>query len=383
MTRRKRLLFYSDAAEYGGHEAMTVEAAHHLAANQQDLDIAFAFHEENARLAKKLLEIQCCCRKVELKPLSHRSGSLQAIRTLLSPSKVNAIVEFMEQAEPDLVIVSQGRIESGSMGLLAAKRAGLRTISYIPMAHHTAVSGKPIATGLREKINGYFYRLPDKIVTISESARRMLLARGVICDVAVVPNGVATRTIRKSERERFRATHGIGTDEYVIAVLGRIEFRQKAQDLAVQTIASFRRELFDCRFLFVGSGPDEQQLRKMIANLDLARIAHVLPWSDDPAEVYAGIDMLLIPSRFEGVPLVMLEAMSCGLPVVASNVDGMAELLPRAWLFARGNSRAMTDTILQVKNSDNAALAQSNKEFIRSEFSIARFGAKFSEAVLA
>ena len=383
MKQGKRLLFYSDAAEYGGHEALTVEAARHLAASRQDLDIAFAFYAENTRLTKKLREIQCCCRKVELKPLSHRSGSLQAIRTLLSPSKVNAIAEFMEQAEPDLVIVAQGRIESGSMGLLAAKRAGFRTISYIPMAHHTAVSGKPIATGLREKINGYFYRLPDKIVTVSESARRMLLARGATCDVAVVPNGVSVRTIRHSERERFRAAHAIGKDEYVIAVLGRIEFRQKAQDLAIQTIASFRRELSDCRFLFVGNGPDERQLNKMIANLGLARNALLLPWCDDPVEVYAGIDLLLIPSRFEGVPLVMLEAMSCGLPVVASNTDGMAELLPRAWLFAPGNSRAMTETILQVKNSDNAALAHSHQEFIRNEFSIAQFGAKFSEAVLA
>lgn len=383
MKQGQRLLFYSDAAEYGGHEAMTVEAARHLATNRQDSDIAFAFYEENTRLAKKLLEIRCCCRNVELKPLSHRSGSLQAIRTLLSPGKVNAIAEFMVKAEPDLVIVSQGRIESGSMGLLAAKRAGFRTISYIPMAHHTAVSGKPIASGLRERINEYFYRLPDKIVTISESARRMLLARGVTCDVAVVPNGVAVRTIRQWERERFRAAHAIGNDEYVIAILGRIEFRQKAQDLAIQTIASFRRELFECRFLFVGNGPDEQQLKKMIATLDLTRNAHILPWSDDPAEVYAGIDMLLIPSRFEGVPLVMLEAMSCGLPVVASDIDGMADLLPRAWLFAAGNSRAMTETILQVKNSDNHALAHSHQEFIRNQFSIARFGTKFSEAVLA
>jgi glycosyltransferase involved in cell wall biosynthesis len=79
----------------------------------------------------------------------------------------------------------------------------------------------------------------------------------------------------------------------------------------------------------------------------------------------------------------MLEAMSCGLPVVASNIDGMAELLPRAWLFAPGNSRAMTETILQVKNSDHAALAHSHQEFIRNEFSIERFGTKFTEAVLA
>jgi len=383
MTTRKRLFFYSDAPEFGGHEAMTVEAARHLAASKQDLDVRFAFYQKNKQLAMKLLEIQRCSGNLELKTLQYGSASLQAMRTLLNSRKVDSIVQLMERAQPDMVIVSQGRIESGSMGLLAAKRAGLRTISYLPMAHHTAVSGKPIATGLREKINRYFYRLPDKIVTISEGARRMLRARGVVCDVAVVPNGVAVRAIRPSERQTFRVAHGIGNDEYVVAVFGRIAFRQKAQDFAVETIATFRRELLGCRFLFIGSGPDEQQLKTKISSLDLARRAQVLPWNDDPAEVYAGIDMLLIPSRFEGVPLVMLEAMSCGLPIVASNVDGMAELLPSEWLFACGNPKAMADTILQVRNGDNASLAQSNKEFVLSECSIARFGNRFSEAVLA
>jgi len=121
----------------------------------------------------------------------------------------------------------------------------------------------------------------------------------------------------------------------------------------------------------------------MIANSNLTGRVQVLPWSDNPAEIYAGIDMLWIPSRFEGVPLVMLEAMSCGLPVVASDVDGMAELLPEGWLYPSGNLRAMIDTILRVKNSDYAALAESNKDIVLREFSITRFRMKFSEAVFA
>jgi len=382
MTLPKRLLFYTDAAEYGGHEAMTVEAAQHFAASNRDIAVAFAFYGKNDRLSKKLVEIKNSFGNLELHPLQLRSQSLQSCRTLISPGKVNTIKVLMKRIRPDVVVVSQGRIESGSMGLLAAKRAGLHTITYIPMAHHTSISGKPFATEFRERVNGYFYRLPDKIITISEGARRMLLARGATPDVVVVPNGVEVRTIREPERETFRGAHGIQRHDYVVAVVGRIDFRQKAQDFAVQAIARFRRELANCRFLFIGGGPDERQLRTMIANSDLTGRVQVLPWSEDPAEIYAGIDMLLIPSRFEGVPLVMLEAMSCGLPVVASNVDGMAELLPEGWLFPRGNSRAMMDTLLCVKNSDYAALAESNRDLVSREFSVARFCTKFSEAVL-
>src|SRR5260370_1961511 len=211
----------------------------------------------------------------------------------------------------------------------------------------------------------------------------MLLARGATPNVVVVPNGVEVRTVRESERETFREAHRMQGCEYVVAGVGRIDVRQKAQDFAVQVIARFRHELAGCRFVFIGGGPDELQLEAMIADVDLTQVAKVLPWSDNQGEIYAGIDMLLIPSRFEGVPLVMLEAMSCGLPVVASNVDGMAEVLPEAWLFASGNSRAMIDALLRVKNSDYAALAESNKDLVLREFSITRFCMKFSEAVFA
>jgi len=120
---------------------------------------------------------------------------------------------------------------------LAAKRAGFRTISYIPLAHPVSVSGKPFALWLREKVNGYFYRLPDKIITISEGARQMLLARGTTPDVVVVPNGVEMTAIQGSDRQRFREAHGIGRDDYVVGVVGRIEFRQKGQDFAVRAVA--------------------------------------------------------------------------------------------------------------------------------------------------
>jgi len=64
--------------------------------------------------------------------------------------------------------------------------------------------------------------------------------------------------------------------------------------------------------------------------------------------------MLLIPSKFEGVPLTMLEAMARELPVIASNVDGMAEILPQSWLFPYGDCAALVDTLRRVRNSDNA-----------------------------
>jgi glycosyltransferase involved in cell wall biosynthesis len=328
----ERLLFYSDSAEYGGHEALTVEAVQYLAAHKLEVSVVFAFYEGNEPLAKRLTEIKNASGNLDLCPLKFRSRSLQPLRSLFSPWQVNAIRAAMERARPDVVVVSQGRIESGTLGLLAAKRAGLRTITYIPMAHHISVCGRPFAAGFREMVNGYFYRLPDKIITISETARRMLLTRGIRSDVVVVPNGVEVRAGRSQERDGFRHNHGLRSEDFVIATIGRIDFRQKGQDIAVQTISRYRQELVGCKFLFIGSGPDERRLREMVADSQLQVMVRVLPWTDKTPEISSGRFPCSCRRDSRAFPG-DVEAMSRKLPIVASKVDGMAEFLPEAGCF--------------------------------------------------
>jgi len=381
MSANRRVLFYSDAPEYGGHEAMTAEAVGHLC-RRDELEVSFAYYEGNDRLCGKLESIKNATGNLRLIAIPFRSRSLQAVRTLFSRGQIRRIEALMKNNDPELVIISQGRIEAGSVGLIAAKRVGIRTISYIPMAHSVSVSGKLIAVGLRDALNKYFYRLPDKYITISQSARNMLLARGAKADIIVVPNGIERINIQKSYRKGFREAHGIMESEYAVAVIGRIEFRQKRQDFALQAVAHCRQQLRDWKFLFIGDGPDEENLRKMIADFGLEELALILPWSPARAQFYAGIDMLLIPSRFEGVPLVMLEAMSCGLRIVASDVDGMADNLPKSWLFPYEDSKAMISTLIRVRADNVSALLEENRKQVAKENTFAEFGFRFANAVL-
>jgi glycosyltransferase involved in cell wall biosynthesis len=377
----KSVLFYDDAPEFGGHQVMTVLAAESLA-EREDVSVGFVFYEENAQLARRLNAIKSPSRKIQLYPVGFGSGRLQLLRTLASSGKIGNVAALIGKLNPDVVVVSQGRIEASSLGLMAAKRAGAYTISYIPMAHPVAMVGSSFLAGVRDSINSRFYRLPDKIITISESSRRMLLARGAKPEVVVVPNAVERPCMSPRDREDFRGTHHIEKDTYVVAILGRIQFKQKGQDFALQAVASFRNRLSNFQFLIVGSGPDEEKLRNMIAKLSFEQQVRVLPWKEDLRAVYAGIDMLLIPSRFEGVPLVMLEAMSAGVPIVASNVDGMAELLPHEWLFLYGDCEALIDRLRYVAAADNTKILESHKNRVAQEFTMAMFRKNFVDAVL-
>jgi glycosyltransferase involved in cell wall biosynthesis len=381
MTANRRVLFYSDSPEYGGHEAMTAEAVGHLC-RSNELEVSVAYYEGNDRLCGRLESIKNATGNLRLIPIPFKSRSLQAVRTLFSRGQIRRIEALMKNNDPELVIISQGRIEAGTVGLVAAKRVGIRTISYIPMAHCVSVSGKPIAAGIRDALNQYFYQLPDKYITISQSARNMLRARGVKADITVVPNGIEPINIQESDRKGFREVHGITEGEYAVAVIGRIEFRQKRQDFALRAVAHCRQQLRDWKFLFIGDGPDAENLRKMIADFGLEELALILPWSPARAQFYAGIDMLLIPSRFEGVPLVMLEAMSCGRPIVASDVDGMADYLPRSWLFPFEDSKAMISTLIRVRADNVSALLEENRKRVAKENTFTEFGSRFANAVL-
>jgi len=381
VTEVRRVLIYSDAAEFGGHEAMTLRGIQSLV-SRQDLDVFVMYYGGNTQFMEKLEELRSGARNLKLQPFEFRSRTLQNLRSLLTPGEVRSIQKLMLQAGPDTVVVSQGRIEMGSAGLLAASRAGLRTISYIPMAHPVSVAGRQVGVQLRDRVNQYFYSLPEKFITISESTRQMLIARGVKSEIAVVPNCVPRIAIRESDREDFRRQHGLNREDYVVAVVGRIVFRQKAQDFALKAIECFREALRGFKFLFIGDGRDEAKLRTMIAETNLGEAVRVLPWSSAPGQVYAGIDMLLIPSHFEGVPLVMLEAMSCGVRIVASDADGMAESLPKSWLFPLGDSEGLVKALRRVREQEVPDLIEANRTRVAAECDVRKFGLRFVEAIL-
>jgi len=378
----RSVLVYTDAVQYGGHEAMTLQGIQALA-SVKDTAVSVMYYQGNAELAKRLEGLRDGAENLRLLPMNFRPKRLQVLRSLVSPKAIRRIQTVFKGVGPEVVLVSQGRIESGSVGLLAAKRAGLRTISYIPMAHPVSVSAGPAAARLRDAVNRYFYRLPDKFITISEGARRMLLESGTSTDIAVVPNCIDRIDMHDTDRQKFRNKHMLLPDDYVVAVVGRIDFRQKGQDFALRSILQFRGELEHYKFLFIGEGPDEGKLRKMISVAGLEKRAFVLPWSPNKGEIYCGIDMLLIPSKYEGVPLVMLEAMLCGVRIVASNVDGMAECLPADWLFPYGDARALASALVRVRKQDATKVLEEHRALAAREYTRERFGTSFASEVLA
>ncbi len=377
-----KILFYDDAPEFGGHQVMTVAAVRSILEGNANIAVGFIYFEGNGRLRDILNKISADRQRLTLLPIAHSSSRLQNLRTLFSPRKIRSISRIMKDYAPNGIVVAQGRIEACTLGLVAAKKAGVPVVSYIPMAHRVGISGSHRGAAIRDMLNKRYYRLPDAFITLSGNMAEELRARGVTQPVEVVYNGIDTAAYPFRERKKSRAKFLLEADEYALAIVGRIQFKQKGHDFLVRALAHSLPRLGKLRLMIVGSGPDESRLREIIEDCNIDSIVTFVPWSDDLSDVYSAIDMLVIPSRFEGMPIVMLEAMYYGVPIVASAVDGMKEVLPRQWLFEYGNFLSFAEAVCRVQQSDNSELILANKNRIDTDFSQQRFGVDFLKSLL-
>jgi len=262
---------------------------------------------------------------------------------------------------PDRVLCVQGDLRQSTPGIRAARRAGIECVSYLALPHALAAMGAKLGT-LRDLRP---IPRPDRYIVISESMKQLLLERGAKQPITIVPNGIPT-PVRTAG---VPPAHGL-----TLGLFGRIEFSQKRQDFMVRTFLRHPEAFEKCRLLIAGNGPDEEKLKQMISGKENITL---LPWPNDPETLYKQIDILVIPSRYEGVPLVMLEALARGIPVMGSARDGMKDLLPEAWTFEPGNAAALIDAWKSKK--DGIAALQKK---VLNEYSLKTFQNNFCNAVL-
>lgn len=370
---RRRIVFYDDAPNFGGHELMALSLVEQLARDGLH-EVAFIASASNAELCRRLGELTP---PIRLLPTPYASQRGQWLRSYASISALLRLWRRIRGERPDLLIVVQGGIALSSLALLAGRLAGVRTLSYLPMTHDESLfAPAPLKAGLRQWLVGPFYRLPQCLVTISPrmAAYASRRRRG---PVRVVENGVAPAPLQAGSRHAVRSALGLVGDEELLLMIGRIEFWQKRHDLAVQALAIARCRGSRARLLIVGSGPDEAALRAQVQAQGLADAVHWRPWQADVAAFYAACDVLLLPSRYEGVPLVMLEAMHAGRRIVAADVDGMADLLPPAWTFPSGDAGALAERLCRRPDAADAEHLRRHRELVATHYTVDAFGRRF------
>ena len=377
---RPKIAFYSDTASFGGHEVMTLRGVKALI-DDGGFDVHFIHSEKNTRLDSALTELVSLSPEGSLNVTAteFESHRFDALWVYIARRRRKRLVKMLKDLSPDLLIVAQGDIESSCLAFFAARACGIRSASYIPLPHRLFDMGAGRLGALHDMINAPLFQLPDTFITISEAMKRKLRDRGADQTIHVVFNGIDPVKFSPGDRATERESLGLPADAKIVGMAGRFDFVQKAQDILLEAVASSD----DWHAAFVGEGWDDQRLKELPKELGIdADRVHFLPWSSDTQRFYRSIDLLALPSRFEGFPLVMLESISCGTPVFASDIDGMSEFLPRPWRFPKLDAAALGKRLKRFDAEACKPLVEHLREDVHLRMTPTTFATEFVDTIV-
>ena len=234
---------------------------------------------------------------------------------------VKQLRALIEELRP--LVVHTHSSKAGVLGRRAARRTARVHTPHTFAFLFGALFGRG-KRALFRGIESYLGRSTDRLIAVSESEGHTIRRSGVVdaAKVRVVPNGIDPARVADAEALDV-AGLGLDPGRPLAAVVGLV-YAAKGQDLALAALQEPGLE--DLQLVCVGPG-ELEELRGAAAAAGLgARVAVTGPRNDVPS-VLAAADLLLLPSRWEGLPYVVLEAMAASLPVVATPVDGARDLV--------------------------------------------------------
>lgn len=226
--------------------------------------------------------------------------------------------------EHDIKLIHSHEFTANSYLTLAARIAGIPIIctvhgkNYYPHKFYRREAYRQVA------------RYANKFVAVSEDLKLFLVeSLGIQSElIDVVHNGINTNDFDASRHDRneIRQAMEITHDQFVIIVVAAL-FEMKGHKDLVESIRRTPHLQHALKVIFVGDGPYREELKRQVIEAGIEHIICFAGFRDDIPQLLSASDLFVLPSYSEGLPVSVLEAMSCGLPVVATDVGGMREII--------------------------------------------------------
>lgn len=221
-------------------------------------------------------------------------------------------------------------------------------------------------------------RYADRVVAVSHSqADKLRKLRVPESKIRVIHNAVTDfqRITRDKVKRDLRAELGLAETAFVILTVGRLSPEKGQADLvrAAEKVLA-KQPKGDIHFVIAGNGPLEKDLAELVRALNLEHRVHLVGFRSDVGTLYAAADLFVLPSYSEGLPNVLLEAMTASVPVVSTNVGGVPELVAdgRSGLLTEpGNPGALAEAMIALIADPvlRARLVAGGLESVRGKFS--------------
>lgn len=311
---------------------------------------------------------------------NHNKFGIYAIFSL-----IRALYSSFRRLEPNIVHVQY--LAPGLIPIIAARLACMRKV--IATVH---IAGS-YAYGTKAKVLLHIASfLCDRFICVSRGVEEFWFGDSQIFDSSTVNksrkhytvyNAIDTSAVKQAvntaDKTKIKRDMNI-EGRPVIAIVGRLA-EQKGHSILLAAMTQIVKEIPDVILIVIGNGPERQNLIEKTAYLQLDK--NVL-WlgaqsQNKVFECYSIMDIFVMPSLYEGFGLTAAEAMAAGLPVVASSIEGLSEVVENGVtgvLVPAGDSVALSNAILQLLQSPEKAKSYGEKGRIRVErlFSLQSFG---------
>lgn len=249
---------------------------------------------------------------------------IDPIADIISIYKIRKLIK---KYNPDLIYVQSSK--AGALGRIANIFIK-KPIIYNAhgWAFNMKISNKKIF--MYKFIERLLASMCDKIVAISEQEKKSAIENKICKEdkIKVIYNGIDIEEYKNSiiRKSDIKKELGIPLDSILIGMVGRIS-KQKAPDTFIRVAAKLREIIPNSFFIIVGDGEEKCELEQLIDELKLNDKVFITGWVSNTYKYIQAFDIGMLLSRWEGFGLVLAEYMICGVPIVATNVDAIPNLI--------------------------------------------------------
>ncbi len=301
------MFYISENIEFGGHEIASVSLAKFFI-EKKNISVQFCVNKRNLKFQKYL-------RKNNLEYCTNKSTVLNPLLNLFNPFYHFHIYYILKQRLDDIILVS-GNMDFNLTALVYSKFLNKKSFIYLPfIPKYSVISRNKFLGYLRDLLHLFFYNLSTRFILINENDISILMKKNKKAqDILIFENIINSSKIMWNELPK-------SFDTYRIALPGRLVKRQKNQQMAIKIFKKLISKNKNLRINFFGTGPDLFTLKVLVNNESLTEFVKFEGHVENlPEYIINNFHLVLFTTRYEGVPLTLLELINSGIPIVGSNI---------------------------------------------------------------